>query len=126
MDPNGLLGDVPERDPKAAKKSAQTDVVSVSETMAPTTPSQPVVPSVQPQADLPPPNQLPEPPPPAGPTSDDEHVVVAMPVRVLVKCMYGMPNDIVELAELDLQIAKSAGQVCDHPDSVAFARGLKH
>jgi hypothetical protein len=45
--------------------------------------------------------------------------------RVLLKCEHGKPNDVVELTGTAARAAERAGQVCTHPDSVAYALKLK-
>ncbi|KWN77242.1 hypothetical protein WT90_07775 [Burkholderia stagnalis] len=64
---------------------------------------------------------------PADALPDDsrQDVEAVVPVRVLVKCVYGMPNDVVDLPKVEAQIATRGGHVCDHPASVAFAHALR-
>lgn len=45
--------------------------------------------------------------------------------RVLLKCEHGKPNDAVELSGEAARAAERAGQICTHPDSVAYALKLK-
>jgi hypothetical protein len=45
-------------------------------------------------------------------------------VRVLCHCAYGAPDDMASLPATELQAAKEAGIVDDHPEAVAFAKTL--
>lgn len=45
--------------------------------------------------------------------------------RVLVQCLLGAPNDVVELADAPLSAAVQAGQADPHPDAVAYAESLR-
>lgn len=45
--------------------------------------------------------------------------------RVLVQCLLGAPNDVVDLADAPLSAAVQAGQADPHPDAVAYAESLR-
>lgn len=45
--------------------------------------------------------------------------------RVLVQCLLGAPNDVVDLADAPLSAAVQAGQADPHPDAVAHAESLR-
>lgn len=45
-------------------------------------------------------------------------------VRVLTRCAWGEPNDVVWLPAEAVEQAKDAGAVDPHPDAVAYALGL--
>ncbi len=47
------------------------------------------------------------------------------PVRVLVDCSHGKPNDLVELDAVTLKIAEAAGLVDSDKAAVDYARGLE-
>ncbi|WP_133117930.1 hypothetical protein [Burkholderia ubonensis] len=121
MDPNGLLGDVPPR--AASKKPAQATSPARDAGVPAVVASPPVVDAQvtieSPVLDLAPADALP------NDSQQDVDVEAVVPVRVLVKCVYGMPNDVVDLPEVEAQIATRAGQVCDQPASVVFARALR-
>lgn len=60
----------------------------------------------------------PTPPPPAPRRQ-------SVQARVLLKCEHGKPNDVVDLSGAAARAAERAGQICTHPDSVAYALKLK-
>lgn len=45
--------------------------------------------------------------------------------RVLVDGSFGKPDDVVELAPAEFDVALASGQVDPHPDAVAYATSLK-
>lgn len=45
--------------------------------------------------------------------------------RVLVEGSFGKPDDVVELAPAEFDVALASGQVDPHPDAVAYAAALK-
>ncbi|WP_246795632.1 hypothetical protein [Burkholderia perseverans] len=117
MDPNGLLGDVPERQAAPEKKSSSAGPASKKAAGGEPVPAAPnssnVAPLIEVSPDAEPGSCVVD----AG-SGDD------VTVLVLVKCEFGRPNDVVILDARDVQIAKRAGKVCDHENSIAAARTL--
>lgn len=65
-------------------------------------------------------------PPAAGDTAGDLATQAAAPVgvRVLQACCYGACGTVAQCPAAELDAAKAAGLVDDHPDAVAYVRGL--
>ncbi|WLE60241.1 hypothetical protein GIY62_06160 [Burkholderia plantarii] len=111
MDANGLLGDVPERVAPAGKKSPPPAPSSEKATAAESLPAVASSSGAESSEGAPGDSVL------AAESGD-------VAVRVLVKCEFGHPNDIVVLDARAVQVAKGAGKVCDHENSIAAARAL--
>lgn len=58
------------------------------------------------------------------PTQDEGAPAEFVMVRVLVDCVHGCVNALVQLEADQLASAKAAGQVDDHPDAVNYAASL--
>ncbi len=59
------------------------------------------------------------------PNSDQADLGLKIRARVLLDCSYGRANDVVELTAAEIESARSAGAVDDHPDAVKYAESLK-
>jgi hypothetical protein len=113
VDQNGLLGDIPPSINAAKQGAATTPKASAEKPAATNAPaSEPTNPPAPP-----------DPTQPAPPQSQESARL--MRVRVLLKCPFGKPNDVVELGEEAVVAAERAGFVCSHEASVAYADSLK-
>ncbi|WP_414446850.1 hypothetical protein AB4851_08710 [Burkholderia sp. 22PA0099] len=118
-DPNGLLGD--DSSTGSAKEKATTPPTQSSVAEKPPEPASSkdaasAGAGAKTGASDP---QLPEKPQRVEPTGK------LVPVRVLVRCVHGMPNDIAEIDETLVKVAERNGLVCSHKASVEFVKSLK-